>query len=350
MRMGLFASGAVLLSLFVATAEAQEGVPVQVIDLAGPGEATRDVVPDGLFRILVVNVAPGRVYSYEIRRVVHPIEPLQLTKVQKAAPSCSPLETALGELQAPDLDEEKVSAVSAKVRRAISDCTDQDLRDLAEGALRRTELDLGTTAAARGEKIVVTVRREKRSWTATFDAGKRGEWQSSYGFIYSPPDDEKYFAKAAGDGKFQITREQDRGGYRFTPMAFYSWFPASRANRDLAVGATGGLGFQGDKPSVALGLTAIFNRNLSLVGGVLVRSVQRLSGQYDASALPQVGENLTEAQLHTSVYRATGFVGVTFRLGENPFAKGDSGAKPKEKAEEKPKEKAKDKPDGKDGQ
>jgi hypothetical protein len=343
MRKGLFASWAALLSLFVAAAEAQEAVPVQVIDLAGAGEATRDVVPDGTFRIRVINMAPGRDYSYEIRRVVHPIEPLQLLKVQKAAPACSPLESALGELQAPDLAEEKVAVVSEKVRRAIPDCPDQDLRDLAQAALRRTELDLGSTAAARGEKIVVTIRRDKRSWTATFDAGKRGEWQSSYGFVYSPPGDERYFSKAVGDGKFQITREQDRGGYRFTPMAFYSWFPASRANRDLALGATGGLGFQGDKPSVALGATVIFNRNLSVVGGVLVRSVQRLNGQYDANALPEVGENLTEAQLHTSIYRATGFVGVTFRFGENPFAKGDSGAKPKEKAEEKPKEKAKDK-------
>ena len=93
-----------------------------MIDLAGPGEATRDVVPDLAFRILVVNLAPGRDYSYEIRRVIHPIEPLQLIKVQKADPSCGALEMALGELQAKDLAEEKVPAASEKVRAASPGC------------------------------------------------------------------------------------------------------------------------------------------------------------------------------------------------------------------------------------
>jgi hypothetical protein len=312
------------------SAEAQQPPPVRTINLAGVSDVTEDVVPDSVFRIRVINVAPGRRYSYEIRRVVHPVDPLELIGVQKATGPCEALKDAVGELQAPDLAEEAVAAAVTKVENAIPACNDQDLRDLAKQALARTEVDLGVTSVARGEKVVVTIRRDKRSWIATFDGGKRGEWQGSYGFIYSPPGDELYFTKAAGEGKFQITPQQDRGGYKFTPMAFYSWLPASRANSDFALGVTGGLGFQNDRPSVAFGVAAIFNRNLSLVGGVLVRSVLRLNGQYDVNALPEVGENLTEAQLHTNTYRPTGFVGITFRFNENPFSNGGDGDKPKD--------------------
>jgi hypothetical protein len=343
-RASLIVGSLILVLTSVERATGLEDVPTQPIDLAASSDITRDVSPDSPFRILVINVAPGGQYSYEIRRVVHSIEPLELLRTQAEHSPCPQLDSALEALQSADLKEEKVDAAAQEVRKQLSECTNDEILTDAKAALARTTVDLGKTSASRGEKIVVTIRRGPRAWTATFDAGKRGEWQGSYGFIYSPSDDERYFTKAAGEGKFQITREQDRGGLKFMPMGFYSWFPASRENHDFAVGGTGGLGFQDDRPAVALGLTVIFNRNLALMGGVLVRSVQRLNGQYDVDALPEVGENLTEAQLHVSTYRPTGFIGVSFRFGESPFGKGDGGSsKPKEpaKAPEKSKEKEK---------
>jgi hypothetical protein len=191
-------------------------------------------------------------------------------------------------------------------------------------AIGHTEYYVGSFTQQRVEFLVVTIQRpdgdQTRTWSLTLDAGPRGKWEATYGFVFAPDDDEKYFSAATDDGKFKVTNEQDRGGLAFVPAVFYTWFPASRDNRSLSFGLSAGLGFDTSNPVVLLGGSATFNRNVSLVAGAMVRKVTRLNGQYDPDHLPIVSENLTADQLQTSVFRPTYFVSLSFRFDSAPFA------------------------------
>lgn len=307
---------------------AQSEAPTQPIDLAGSAKITRAVAPDTAYRLIIRNVAPGRKYEYEIRRVVHGIDPMpKLTTVFAGGQdSCNSLTEALGHLQDEKLEEEDVATKAAAVERALAGCLNQDLIAAAKKIVSRTTVELGLTAVRRGETVVATVSRPGRSWTTTLDGGRRGEWLGSYGFVYSPPGGEQYAAKAIDGGRFQVTKLQDVKGWTFTPLAFYSWMPASMANSSFGVGLTGGLGFKNDRPAVTAGASLFYNRNLTFVGGVLIRSVSQLNREYDPNALPIVGENLSDDQLHSWGYRATVFVGVAFRFSENPFSTPGNGS------------------------
>lgn len=164
-----------------------------------------------------VHLLPSKRYSFRDQIKQHVIPPLELKGVMSARGACAELAVTLGELNAAD-DEGKVPVRLARMGAALQAAGTCDALLLAEvdAARRRTEHTVGDYTLSRGEILEVTVTRPDdptKTWTATFDAGPRGDWQASYGFAFAPNDDELYFSRAAGEGKFQVTREEDRGGY-----------------------------------------------------------------------------------------------------------------------------------------
>jgi hypothetical protein len=137
--------------------------------------------------------------------------------------------------------------------------------------------------------------------------------------VFSPDNNERFYSKSLASGGYQVAMEEDRGGYEFSPAVVYSWLPRRFETRDISFGLSAGLGFETSRPLVLLGVHVGFNRNVSLLGGILMKQVTTLSGKYSTSPPSTLTENLSSDQLQTLVYKGNWFVALCFRFDTAPF-------------------------------
>ncbi len=342
-RILVFLTLAGLVTVAANAASAQE----LKVDLASdPGTEQIEQTPPGDYTILIVDKAPKNAYSVQIEVNFTPIAPLPPPdkSVESRDPTCSKLVGYVDDIRNSD-DEKFVSGLVSEIRRILKDktCTDEVVTNAANSAVDVTEqkIDDRVYTLANGQELKVTVSRDSgkdgKKWTFIFRTPSPGRWFSSYGFVFVPNQDERYFSKLkqGTTDKYLVTRAAHNSGNDFSPSLFYSWLPASRETMGWSFGISAGLGFDQSNPIVFVGPMGTFHQNISLLFGAVVHKQKRLNGMY--SPEQEIGENLTEAQLTEQTYRANVFFGLSFRFGSNPFTTDSSASKPTQKQKAEPK-------------
>lgn len=216
-----------------------------------------------------------------------------------------------------------------KVAENVRPIDELSIGEEAEGAApgTRSVLQLGTFDLERGEELVVEVTQvkengcEKKEWKFVITTGDRGEWRTTYGFTFVPERDREYFSRQLEDDpeKFEIVREQDRGDFDFLPSVLFTWLPASGRLEDWDFGLTAGLGANTESIAVLLGVSGMYNENLTLTAGLAMHEQSRLEGNFNEGQI--IAENLDGNALTEDVYEPTFYFGISLRLDANPFAK-----------------------------
>jgi hypothetical protein len=319
---------------------------VKVVSLGRlqPGTTNRVSVPsDVLLDVRLSDRVPGHTYQWIVEQRVVVIPPMSIFPsvggVAAAAESpCEALKAALTEAAFAKIDEPSVArylreeeAFGEEKHLDQSNCPD-GVAALSAAKEYAAPVPIYSDAVPRGHELYVTVERLTdagaidRTWTYVLTTGSRGSWRATYGFSFTPDDDERFFTQSVGtptENRFKIMQEHDRADGVFIPALFYTWLPTAHENSTWSPGITGGLGFQGipggPDPVVFLGPSLSYNQNLMVTGGVVVRKFLRLNGKYQPG--DEVSENLTAEQLQESTYRPQWFVALTFRFDTNPFSK-----------------------------
>lgn len=302
-----------------------------IIDLAAqdPGSTEqRPANPGEELTITIINRVPSKTYDVTIERKVILIA--ELPPLPSGAPAAENCTNLVGnfvlELQ-PKENEDAVGGLVREYRRKVSACPASVQQDL-DAAIRENTVraipDIYTLDS--GEELVVTITRTDDStptWITKFSTGSRGEWRTSYGFNFIPDEDETYFSQERGDGEFRITRNADREDFDFAPSFFYTWFSRKQQQKDLAIGPMAGLGFDSENPVVFGGIAFSYSQNIQLNLGAVIHQQKRLSGRFEPNQM--IEENLGSEQLDSSTYNINWFLGLSFRLGANPFGGSDDG-------------------------
>lgn len=329
--------------LCLLTSGAAVGAPQSLrIDLGAidPGSERILATAPGEYTIEIVNRLPSAAYDVQVAVSFIPIEPLEIPGARGDEESivCPEVEAATQEL----LDASSEIEVAEKVR-ALEDLLVAGCPD-TEPTYRLAMRVIGSTRQgmpyvyqlASGQRLEVTISRRdgssRKEWTVVFQTAPRGRWFSSYGFVFVPDDDERFFSKAklGGTNEYVITRKTDNQDYDFAPSLFYSWLPTRAEGRNLSFGAAAGLGFDQSNPVVFAGPMLTYNQNVSLLAGVVMRKQMRLDGAYAAGQ--EIAENLSEDQLGDETYHPGIFFGLSFRFGANPFADAADASEPAEAA------------------
>jgi hypothetical protein len=310
-------------------------------DLAkrSPGELTLPA-PPGQVSVVIRNRVPGRQYFYAVTREWVPIPPLLMPAgvavplgLAGPSPECLVVERTRKEIGSP-ADEPEVPAKAgafAALRKsdAFMKCKDPtftDPVDVAYQALTSTDL-IGPVDLRSGEQLRIAVQRiapngtVDKSWTTVLTTGPRGEWLTTFGLSFVDDDDERFFTTPAAEAnKFVITPERKPGAreMKFLPTVLFSWIPASQRGRYVVFSPTAGVGATSSTFAALLGVTATFNLNLGVTGGVAFSHHKRLLGKYNPGQI--VAENLNDAQLHRQATMPAGFLSITLRFGQSPFA------------------------------
>jgi hypothetical protein len=318
-----------------------------------PGASKSISVAPAVYSVQLLNRKPFQPYSYTARLITKPIAPFDAKVLEKTAAAaanplaavvnvpepteCSDLKKAtdaitadsVAEAQVPDL---RKTLKQSNDKAAEVDCVDPNIKPRA--ALALADIDKmfdDTFLVQQGQTLEITIIRngsdgKPLTWTASFDAGDRGDWRISYGFTFIPKQDQRWFSKAGSDAqKFTITRKTDASGLDFAPSIFFHWVPAGdigHLTKDLMIGPTAGLGFDLSAPTVFAGLSLLYNENIALVGGAVLHQRDRLSGEFTPNQV--IGENLSSDKLIEKGYGAAWFVGLTFRFGSKPAGFGPS--------------------------
>ncbi len=186
-------------------------------------------------------------------------------------------------------------------------------------------IDLGEQLPLnRGEKFVITVKwtdaaGKDKEKVFTFSTGARGEWRTSYGFVFLPNENEDYFSKANDDNTFTITAKEENDDLGFVPTAMFTWFPKQDESKNWSGSWVGGLGFDFQNPVVLAGYGVTYNQNISFSLGAAFHQQNRLRGEY--KDMQVLKETLAEDALIDKVYRANYFLGFSYRFSGNPFKK-----------------------------
>jgi len=322
--------------LFFAVAMPSSSTSAQTIDLgrqATDAAPTVSVEAGTVLRVVLRNRIPFVNYSVSVERRTIAVPELTAPAgvVPAAAQGCKELKDLADKVTLAE-DETEVADVVEAVEAALSkqQCTDVDALSKINAVLLTT---VGTVpdswTLSVGEELVVTVKRtlhgKSKTWQTVFSTGPRGRWLTTYGLGTFPNQDRKYFAKAAGNGKFIVTPETEpgKGDLKITPMALFTWLPRAREAKNFAAGLTGGLGVKEDAPVAFLGGGFLYNWNLAVVAGVAVAHRLQLDGKYTKDQ--ELGETLSTDQLNQKVYRPTWMAAITYRFGSSPFG---SGSKP----------------------
>ena len=321
------------LLLFFPTLASASDYPLDLATHPG-GEVTVTISP-GRYRVVVVHRIPGREYSVSLVRETRPVPPLSLPSDVVASVSggdpCAELKKAYDAIGKP-ADEVQVAQAAVTIRALLdkfSACvgeTRQQISDALKVYDNRWHSDEYDVAV--GQQLRITVQRlskggaPEKTWTTILTTGDRGEWLTTYGMSFVMLRDELFFTKTGDtEGEFVITKQREDAVSRikYLPSVLFSWMPASRRNKAVAVSPTAGFGVSNDNFGVLGGVTVTYNTNLGFTAGVAITRQRVLLGTYAENQV--IKENLTEDALHDDVLKAAAFASITFRFGTNPFKK-----------------------------
>lgn len=332
------AVGLSLLTSAAATAQVTPpaGAATQVVvDLSGTGSVSQTVDP-GTYTVVIHNRLPQARYGVIIRKELLPIAAIAFdpigslggltprTERTDPCPALSAATTALNESTSESQVPPRLATLNALVTQG---CADPTIVAAATTARAGASQILPTQLLRGGERLTVTVTRaapdEVLTWTLVLETEPRGEWRTSYGVSFVPDRDKRYHTEAAGDDKFTIVEDDaDRALKPPMPSVYFSWLSSEQKRRDWSWSPTIGFGLDSDSVGVFGGVSVSFNQNISVIGGIAVAGQKRLISRYTPGQ--EIGENLSDDQLHELDFRPTPVIAVTVRFDRNPFRSEDS--------------------------
>ncbi len=304
-----------------------------IIDLAEEKEGSITVpIKTGNYDIIVKNRLPNKAYEISIEREDKVIPPLKIdqdiVKTQNFTADCDALEKLITVIYS--LDDEtalpqKKEELMSRISNPGSGCdeTVEKAKKLHD-ALKNYKYPI--TDLSKSETIKVTIKRKNNAgkdleWIRIYESPARGKWLTNYSFNFVATQmgskERRYFAKSDGSTEFVITEEENRQWVKFVPGVTFTWLYSKGFRDALALGGSGGIGFDLENPVVYLGFSFVYNQNISLTLGYAAIQVKQLNGKYSVGA--KIKENLTSDQLMVDTYRFNPFISASFRFDKNPF-------------------------------
>lgn len=291
-------------------------------------------VEEGLLRVSFDDLIPGISYSPLYRLIEKEPQitfPKQLDseKGHYSAPNeaLKKLKETIVAIWESD-DEMKVATNVQALRKLL--CIDQydaQTVQLANETIERTRWDQVIEKEIKpGSKLEVTLQRDGQKAVFIFTGPELPRFFQTYGFCYLQDGNELYFTKKNSDEKYIIQSKSNR--HELTPSGLllinYRLFGPLENVADMSVCLAGALSFDGEKPSVGMGLNFVLASNLGLVVGMAVAQENRLRGEYETGKNGTILDQALEPdQLVESVCDETFFFGLSLNLSSNPFKKDD---------------------------
>lgn len=173
-----------------------------------------------------------------------------------------------------------------------------------------------------GDTLKVTLTEsdgagDPTEWTVSLTVERPWAWTASYGFMFLPNEDERFFQAPNPDGEGFLLREKDDNlDFDFAAAVMYTCHKRKPDTWWKSFGFTGGLGFDLSDPIVFAGVTWPAATNIGIHAGVVMHKQQRLRGEYDRDSVTT--DQLSEDQLHEGTYEPNWYVGLSFRFDKAP--------------------------------
>jgi hypothetical protein len=300
-------------------------------------ERTIDVQPGEALSFKIVNRVPQHRYTVIVRvetQSIPELRPPGPPLLEGGENPCDPVvEVTHNILRATEEAEVATLVTRGRELLAAGQCPQPTTVLGLQTALDRTEIPIRQEFILKENELVrITIHRpdgdEIKEWVFVFTTPPRGSWFTSYGFVFLGDQDETFFSRETGDGKFEIARDNSSGGelsnLNFAPSFFYTWLPRRDESRDLSPGFTFGLGFDQSNPVLFAGGSLNYNRFVSLIAGAAIHQQKRLNGQFHPGQ--PLEELLDDEALHEEKFGINYFLGLSFRFNANPFSNDEDDA------------------------
>lgn len=313
---------------------AQSAVPPKllVLDLANAKEKDSLLVSPDRYTVEVISKVPKYVYTVTVSQHairIPSLDPASTKSGAIMALSCNLLDSAIAKLKRASAEAEVPDLVAAIEAASPGRPECQDRRSYALASTTyRTPAIYNVSA---GTYLQVDVARHDsaggspKSWTMIYTTGPAGEWSPTYGFAFPIlsgiakhgiwADQQTYFAKDAGGGKFVVTRDARAHRLAMVPVILFNFLPEIPQGGSL--GFTGGLGLDPSDPTALGGISLAYWSNLQFSFGLSAHRESRLLGKYVEG--DTVTTNLSTDQLHDQDWRLRPFFSLSFRFSGNPF-------------------------------
>ncbi len=224
-------------------------------------------------------------------------------------------------------DEPQVAQRLGDLRQELagSTCADAAAKKTAEAAIAATRWkEVIEVKIEAGTILKVTVLRKGQRAVFVFKGPPPSRFSQTYGFSYLRDEDEEFFTEEIAEGQHVIRKKTRRSDWEPAGLLLLNYRlggPWPKA-ADLAVHIAAALSFDGEDPSVGLGLNFTLANNLGLVVGYGMTEETRLRGEYrpgpDGTILEQA---IASDQLVDDEPDETYFIGLSLNLSSNPFKK-----------------------------
>ena len=295
------------------------------------------------------NVIPAREYAIETVVATHAVPLIDLDAARKRAeqeeqarqkrgtpdtPACEELRKTTKVLNEITTERE-VEPAARKTQAALDGLGQTDCgadTAYAKASLARTVRVFTTYLSLSGGSFVtVNVYRSELDGTRTkvaqkvFDTGESGEVRTHVLLGALPNKDERWFAQAAGEGKFTVVPEEDRRMFDPVGAVLFTWYPAQATSGgigsyifsfrrgDVSGSWTVGVGLESDSAVYLAGYALNISQSFGLAGGVAGFNRRVLKGIYKGDGTDVLTENLQPDQLTDTTFGFGAWVGITFR-------------------------------------
>ena len=306
--------------------------PALAIDLTASTAQGWPVDP-GTYRIVLYNAIPGM--KYAVRSGAAEVAEIPVLVLPAGSAVAGPVDVppsagemklckeALNDARAliTAQTESEVPRLEQRIRANMANCGENELKYLT-AVLAQTMYETGLEIQMPNDaRRTLTVARQNLEWNVTLTTLARGRFQTLFGWVFAPNNDEEFFSESIGNNQFRIRpRTEDSGGLTNLPAVFFTWLPTSQAFRDVQHGPTLGLGLTvgstGSRPSFLGGYIVRWNQNLGVTFGVALYPHRRLDGKYEVDQ--EITTNLESTQLNKDSWRANVFFGGVLRFGSDP--------------------------------
>lgn len=308
--------------------ESEDRAVLYTLDLAA-SVAERFVEAGTVLRFKVTNRLPDERYRYRMRKstiVLPPLfkpagDELNQQTFAHSDTTCKALRSTLKTMLSDATTEAKLPTFNAWIGHQDADAACQDSLRKDFVALTTHE-PFGAVTLKRGQTLEIVVERMEAgqvafSQTFTFSTGPTGTWHTSYGFTFVPRRGDVVFTRpsATDSLEFDIIEEDPPSGLDFLPTITFTWVPAKKKRWFPSFSA--GFGADLEEVAVFAGASYLIGQNVSLHLGAALHRVDRRRAHYEG--VQTVRENLTVDQLTEKVFVPNFILGISFRLGTNPF-------------------------------
>lgn len=242
-------------------------------------------LPEGRHSLTFIDLVPGWSYQINWHRVSNADVIIQSPQPQAMAQECARLIEKVDALW-DSRDERAVAAARRELESelATTTCSASDpVRSAATAAISATRwsktIDL---TLSEGDAVQITLAREGEQAEILVIAPEPSRYFGSAGFLFFREGDDRFFTRERDDGRFEIVAEVDRSDWHAGGLGTFNWTMGRRGgSRQASWGLSAGVGFDGNEPSVLLGLHGMVGP-VGLVVGVAMREETRLKGRYQA--------------------------------------------------------------------